>query len=251
MSFEEDLVKEINEFRTNPKEYTKKIKKFISYFDGNMLNLPGSEGSIETQEGPAAYTEAIEYLSKQQGLQPLEPSKGLGRVAKDFISETQKISPDELSTIDLDKIIEKYGSFTGNICRSIDFGGETPEQVLVNLIVSDGDPNREQRETLLSKDLKKVGIGFGQHEEFKYVTVIISCTKFVNSKDSDDYGYIGLTKYNKVDEDNDEDPSKKVVSETRTEKVVMEKGKKKKIIKITKTLADGSKETETIKENVE
>ena len=84
-----------------------------------------------------------------------------------------------------------------------------------------------------------------------YVTVIISCTKFVNSKDSDDYGYIGLTKYNKVDEDDDEDPSKKVVSETRTERVVMEKGKKKKIIKITKTLADGSKETETIKENVE
>ena len=38
-----------------------------------------------------------------------------------------------------------------------------------------------------------------------------------------------------------------VVSEKRNEKVVEENGKKLKIIKITRTLKDGSKEVETIK----
>ena len=199
MSFEEDLVKEINELRTNPKAYTKKIQKYISYFDGNLLNLPGSEASIETQEGPQAYTEAIKHLSKVKGVAPLEPSKGLGRVAKDFIKEIQKVSPEEASSIDLDKMVEKHGNYSGNISRALDFGGETPEQVLVNLIVSDGDPTRDQRETLLSQNLKKVGVGFGAHDEFKYVTVIICCTKFVNSKDSNDNGFIGGTKYEKID----------------------------------------------------
>lgn len=198
MSFEEDLIKEINQFRTNPREYTKKIKKYISYFEGKLLQLPGSDAAIETQEGAAAYTEAIDYLSKQGGIEPLEPSKGLGRISKDFVSEIQKVDPDNLDSIDLDKIIERYGKFTGNLNRALDFGGETPEQVLVNLIVSDGDPKREQREALLNKNLKKVGVGFGNHEDFKFVTVIISCTKFVNNKDSDDNGFICKTKYNKV-----------------------------------------------------
>ena len=62
MSFEEELVKEINSLRTNPKQYVKKIKKYMSYFDGKLLKLPGSEASIETQEGTAAYQEAIDFL---------------------------------------------------------------------------------------------------------------------------------------------------------------------------------------------
>ena len=42
-------------------------------------------------------------------------------------------------------MVEKYGTYSGNISRALDFGGETPENVLVNLIVSDGDPTRDQR----------------------------------------------------------------------------------------------------------
>ena len=37
------------------------------------------------------------------------------------------------------------------------------------------------------------------------------------------------------------------MSEKRNEKIVIENGKKKKIITITRTLVDGSKEVETIK----
>ena len=238
MSFEQNLVKEINAVRTNPKEYAKIVKKYISYFNGKLLDLPGSDGSIETQEGPAAYTEAIDFLSKQKPLEPFEPSKGLGRVAKDYISEVQTINPDELEKIDLDKLIAKHGSFSGNLNRALDFGGETPEQVVVNLLVSDGDPNREQRDSLLSKDLKKVGVGFGKHDDFKYVTVIISSSKFVNNKDSDDTGFID----GKGSAGNN-------VSETRTEKIITKNGKSKKMIKITRVLPNGSKETETFYED--
>ena len=181
----------------NPRGYTNVIKKYISYFDGNLLNLPGSEESIETQEGPAAYQEAIDFLSKQSGVGRLEPSKGLCKIAKDFVSEMKKVDPGDIGSIDLDKIIERYGKFTGNLNRALDMGGETPEQVLVNLIVSDGEPNREQRESLLNKDFNKVGVGFGTHDELKYVTTIISASKFENKVDVDDRGIVGNTKYNK------------------------------------------------------
>ena len=287
MSFEEDLVNEINEFRTNPKEYAKKINKYVSYCKGKILKIPGSNAGIRTEEGAAAYTEAVDFLSKQEGVDPLEPSKGLGRIADDFLKEVQKVDPSELGDIDIDEIIERYGAFSGNLSRAMDFGGETPELVLINLVVSDGDPSRGQRESLLSTDLKKVGVATGKHDSYRYCTVIVSCTKFTNKVDSNDSGFIGGgTSYTvpqpkkpehkanegqgktmkprkikqkppepepepeKDDIEEDDIPPEGVKSETRSEKIVVEKGKKKRIIKITRIMEDGSKETETIKEAV-
>ena len=292
MSFEEDLVNEINEFRTNPKQYAKKINKYVAYFKGKVLRIPGSNAGIRTEEGAAAYTEAVDFLSKQEGVEPLEPSKGLGRIASDFLHEVQKVDPSQLGDIDIDEIIERYGSFSGNLSRAMDFGGETPELVLINLVVSDGDPSRGQRESLLSTDLKKVGVATGKHDSYRYCTVIVSCTKFKNNVDSNDTGFIGEgTSYtvpeaepepkkpaHKKEKDegqgktlkprkvqlkkpppkkeepeeieDDDIPPEDVVSESRTERIIVEKGKKKRVIKITRTMVDGSKETETIKDAI-
>jgi hypothetical protein len=281
------LVNKINEFRTNPKGYAKKINEYVSYFKGKTLRIPGSNAGIRTEEGAEAYIEAVDFLSKQDGVEPLEPSKGLGRICKDFMAEAVKVDPNELGNIDLEEIIAKYGEFVGSLNRAMDFGGEDPEQVLINLIVCDGDPSRGNRESLLSTDLKRVGVASAKHPTYRYCTLIISCTKFKNTFDSDDNGFIessapytepkkpakdtkkdeGKTiKPRKVvlkekpreespppqDEEEDEDvPPEGVVSESRTEKIVTEKGKKKRIIKIVRTMVDGSKETETIKEAVE
>ena len=198
------------------------------------------------------------------------------------MAEAQKVDPDQIGNIDLEEIIAKYGSFSGSLNRAMDFGGEDPEQVLINLIVCDGDPNRGNRESLLSTDLKKIGVASAKHATYRFCTLIISCTKFKNTFDSDDDGFIGEStpsyskpvkekpveeektiKPRKVvlkqkpkeeappEEEEEDAPPEGVVSETRTEKIVMEKGKKKRIIKIVRTMEDGSKETETIKEAVE
>jgi hypothetical protein len=286
MSFEEQLVNKINEFRTNPRGYAKKINEYVSCFKGKTLRLPGSNAGIRTEEGAAAYIEAVDFLSKQDGVEPLEPSKGLGRICADFMAEAQKVDPNDIGNIDLEEIIAKYGSFSGSLNRAMDFGGEDPEQVLINLIVCDGDPNRGNRESLLSTELKRVGVANAKHSTYRFCTLIISCTKFKNTFDSDDSGFIGQTssdskptkeketdsgegktiKPRKVvlqqkpkevaappqqEEEEEDTPPEGVVSETRSEKIVMEKGKKKRVIKIVRTMADGSKETETIKEAVE
>ena len=282
MSFEEQLVNKINEFRTNPKGYAKKINEYVSYFKGKTLRIPGSNAGIRTEEGAAAYIEAVDFLSKQDGVDPLQPSKGLARICADFMAEAQKVDPEEIGNIDLEEIIAKYGSFSGSLNRAMDFGGEDPEQVLINLIVCDGDPNRGNRESLLSTDLHKVGVASANHPTYRFCTLIISSTKFKNTYDSDDDGFIASSmpsyttksvkkkehaeeptlKPRKVaakpkpreeppEEEEEEAPPEGVISETRTEKIVMEKGKKKRIIKITRTMEDGSKQTETIKEAVE
>ena len=277
MSFEEELVNKINDFRTNPRGYAKKINEYVNYFKGKTLRIPGAEAGIRTEEGASAYIDAVEFLSKQEGVEPLYPSKGLARICSDFMAEAQKYDPNDIGDIDLEEIITKYGSFYGSLNRAMDFGGEDPEQVLINLIVCDGDPQRGNRESLLSTDLKYIGVANSKHSTYRYCTLIISCTKFDNTFDSNDYGFVGGTqvenrkvktedKTNKPKkvilkekpreeeppENEEEDvPQEDVISETRSEKIVEERGTKKRITKITRTMADGTKEIETIKEKVE
>ena len=273
MSFEEQLVNEINEFRTNPKAYAKKVEKYISYFKGKTMIIPGSKAGMKTEEGAEPFKEAVDVLSKTEPVEPLEPSKGLERIAKDFLAEVLKVDPNELNNINVDDIMQKYGSFLGSMNREVDMGNETPEQVVMSLIASDGDQTRSHRECLLSTDLKKIGVANGKHPTYRHCTIIFFCTKFTNNVDKDDHGYINgsstETEEKKVEGqtlkpkkvvlkkeepevvENDEEVRDDVVSETRNEKIVIENGKKKRVIKITRTLKDGSKEVETLKEAVE
>jgi len=69
----------------------------------------------------------------------------------------------------------------------MEFGGSSAEQVIVNLIVSDGDKTRGQRITLLNNNLKKVGIAHGKHDTYKTASIIVGCTHFENNSGNDDY----------------------------------------------------------------
>ena len=300
--FNQELVREINSLRTNPKKYARTVAKYVNYFKGKILRLPGSNAGIKTEEGADAYREAADFLSKQPRIEALEPSKGLCRIAEDFISAVQQSDPNDLGSIDMEEIINKYGSFGGSFSRAMDFGGETPEQALVNLIVSDGDTSRGQRESLLSTEIKRIGVANGDHETYRHCTAIVTCTEFENEVDDDDNGLLEEENTNKYQrsKDNDEEdsrgkkeepkerreqPKKQVLqnkerepreekrynrpqkeeqeeegddelppgvaSINKTEKIVMENGRKKRITKIIKIMEDGSKQVETSKEVVE
>ena len=187
----------------------------------------------------------------------------------------------------MNELIDKYGSFVGSFNRIMECGGATPEQVVINLLVSDGDKSRNQRDVLLNKGLKTVGLASGKHDIYRTATLIVMCTKFENKSDSDDFetyggnvkkvGGIeapaqappqpkpqpqpqpqptgGLTMLNekiveqpkpvikeppketKIDDDN-------VVSVDRAERVVVDGGKRKKKITLTKHYKDGHTEKE-------
>jgi len=286
--FNEDLIMEINLLRTNPKKYAKTISKYMNYFKGNLLCLPESNAGIQTEEGIEAFKEAVDFLSKQEKLEPLKASKGLCRIAEDFIAIYQKPDSGELANKDMEEIINKYGSFSGSFSRAMDFGGETPEMAIINLVVSDGDPSRGQRESLLSTEIQKVGVANGPHQTYRHCSAIITSTEFENTFDKDDNGllvenkptnknkkndYIKMKELNtnKIDKNN-EDKEKKdiakiakkkdksdgkeelppgVASINKTEKIIVENGDKKKVTRIIKEMEDGSKQIETIKEILE
>ena len=285
--FNEDLIMEINLLRTNPKKYAKTISKYMNYFKGNLLCLPDTNAGIQTEEGVEAFKEAVDFLNKQENLEPLKPSKGLCRIAEEFIAIYQKPDSGELANKDMEDIINKYGSFSGSFSRAMDFGGETAEMAIINLVVSDGDPSRGQRESLLSNEIKKVGVANGEHEVYRHCSAIITSTEFDNTFDKDDNGLLTKSKpkniksieknkndeekLNNLNEKKDENKENEKINEgvktdkkkntngkedlplgvasiNKTEKIVVENGDKKKVTKIIKVMEDGSQRIETIKE---
>ena len=284
--FNEDLLMEINLLRTNPKKYAKTISKYMNYFKGNLLCLPDTNAGIQTEEGVEAFKEAVDFLNNQEKLEPLKPSKGLCRIAEEFIAIYQKPDSGELANKDMEDIINKYGSFSGSFSRAMDFGGETAEMAIINLVVSDGDPTRGQRESLLSNEIKKVGVANGDHDVYRHCSAIITSTEFENTFDKDDNGLLTQSKpkniknkekdksdeekVNNLNEKKDENKENEKINEgktdkkkntngkdelplgvasiNKTEKIVVENGDKKKVTKIIKVMEDGSQRIETIKE---
>ena len=186
--------------------------------------------------------------------------------------------------------INKYVSFSGQFSRAMNFGEETAEMAMINLVVSDGDPSRGQRESLLSNEIKKVCVANEEHEVYRHCSAIITSAEFDNTFDKDNNGLLIQNKSknrksiekNKNDEEKlnnlnvKKDENKKnekinegvkidkkkntngkedlplgVASINKTEKIVVENGDKKKVTKIIKVMEDGSQRIETIKEILE
>ena len=185
MSFLKELVQEINSARTNPSGYAEKIERYKSYFTGKILKIPNAKVNIQTKEGPEAYEECANFLKTAEPVCELTPSKALTKMSNDLLKVVQK-DPGELGTVDMNALIEEYGTFTGSFNRVMECGGATPEQVVVNLLVSDGEKTRGQRNALLSSALKRVGIASGKHDIYRTATMILFCTKFENKVDPDD-----------------------------------------------------------------
>jgi len=168
----------------------------------------------------------------------------LCRAAEDLLYEAQR-DADNVGSIRVEKLINKYGTIKGSLSRLIDLGGETPELVVINLIVSDGDPSRGQRNSLLNAEVKKIGVANAKDENYGHCSVIIMLTDFINKVDENDYGILvgEVIDHSERDrdrlKDDEEEVEEGVVSIDKTETIVEENGKMKKITKIVKNLEDG------------
>ena len=183
---EKEIIEEVNLLRSNPAAYASKIENYIKYFDGQILKIPDINIQIRTQEGDTPYKETIDFLKNEKSSNPLTPSKALCDIAKEILDKIVDSETGEIEETETENIIDKHGSFSGKFTRAMDFGGFTSEQVVINFLVCDGDSDRTQREPLLGKGLSKIGVAFGKHNIYTTVCVLVSCTEFTNTVDSDD-----------------------------------------------------------------
>ena len=182
-----EVIFETNRIRTNPKAYIPILERYLENFDDNILTRPDKNECIETQEGPRAYKEAIEFLKNQKPIYEMEFDEEVSKVADEYSKILSNSGEEEQGQDDthIEERVEKYLDYDYSISENIDFGGSTGIEVMVNLLVDDGDEKRTHRENLFSNKFQYFGVSVASHPEYEFCTVIDYIGDILSYKDKE------------------------------------------------------------------
>ncbi|NJC40760.1 uncharacterized protein YkwD [Brevundimonas alba] len=168
-----DLIEELNAARTDPAGYARKVRAFRALFRGDRIERPG-ETAIVTNEGTAAVDEAIAFLEAQAPLPALRGNPGLDQAAGEHATD-QALSgavahtgADGSSPADRMRRRGRW-SATG---EAIAYGPDRAEDVILQLIVDDGVPDRGHRRILFNPVYGLVGSACAPHRVWRRVCVL-------------------------------------------------------------------------------
>ena len=193
-----EVIIESNRIRTNPKAYIPILEEYLDNFDGNLLRLPDKNEIIETEEGPKAYKEAIEFLKNQKPINIIEYDEEASKVAQDYSKFLFSSKEDQIEDeAQIEQRVEKYLEYDYSLSENIDFGGSTGIEVIVNLLVDDGVKNRIHRDNLFSDKYDYYGVGVFEHPDYDFCTVIDYFGDIIGYKDPEKNKIFQAKKANK------------------------------------------------------
>jgi len=178
---EKDVILEMNKARADPKKYAELyIQPMLQYnwggpFGPNSYLAPGKAVYTSTQEGKNGIQLCINDLAKRQNMPPLNPEKGLFLAARDHVNDTGPKgitghTGNDKST--MAQRINRYGKWSGGSGENISYGYSIGRDIVVQLLIDDGVPNRGHRNNILNKNFKVAGNSIGNHTKFTYMCVI-------------------------------------------------------------------------------
>ena len=176
---ESDVITEMNLARTNPKAYATHLKIYKKTFIDSHTYTTGS-ARVRTQEGTKAVDKAITFLLTTKPVPALTHAKGLSRAAHDHVLDQGPgghighTGTDKSSFV---QRIERYGTAQGG-AENIAYGPSRARDIVIQLIVDDGVPNRGHRKNIFNASFDSTGVSIGNHSKFNTMCVITYGTRF-------------------------------------------------------------------------
>lgn len=178
---EMQVLSEINSARTNPRAYAAHLEKMRPSYRGKRYERPGRI-TILTREGLPALEEAIKFLGSAARRSPLVSSRGMSLGARDLVRD-QKASgavghagKDGSSP---GSRVNRYGQWRRTVGENVEYGGENGREVVVNMIVDDGVPDRGHRKNLFDPDFGRAGVACDSHPVFRRMCVVTFAGEYV------------------------------------------------------------------------
>lgn len=169
-----EILKEINLFRANPKDYITYLTERKSFYNGNTLTLANGE-KVVTFEGVSAVDEAIKEISISSSLKPFTLSAELSKAANDHLADMIKNSFFSHQGSDGNTPefrIKKYLNITqSEIRENIASDRKNAREIVLGWLIDDGSLRRGNRKSLMSPTLNFIGIATDKNKEEKDLAV--------------------------------------------------------------------------------
>ncbi|MEZ5425197.1 MAG: CAP domain-containing protein [Pyrinomonadaceae bacterium] len=178
---QQGILDEINGIRTDSRNYITFLEglrdgmkeKVVFFPDGKMLL---------SQEGAPAYNDAISFLRTAPKLEPFKISAGLSKVADlqlTDLKENIQLSHYGKDGSDLEQRLFKIGAPGPEQAENISYFSETPNNIILSMILDEGLPRRPHRLNLFSSKFKEIGIAYGISKDGVALCVIVFNDKFI------------------------------------------------------------------------
>lgn len=161
--FEEEVLAVINYARTSPQA-----------FAHNLL-AADTEAATWVGDEPGAREEAIAFLMNQPPLRPLRWDDRLGSAARghaDAQGATGQVGHRGPQGDTFPQRLQRVGFYAGLAAEGISYGQTSAEDVVRQLIVDSGVPNRGHRRDIFGGRYEAAGVGCSDHVRYGALCVI-------------------------------------------------------------------------------
>ncbi|WP_299326341.1 CAP domain-containing protein [Parasphingopyxis sp.] len=171
---ESAVLAEMNRARADPAAYADMLREYRTYFNGRIMRRPGDRDGILTNEGVSVVDEAIAFLELQAPLPPFAASRLLARAADDHVDEQGPRGALGHASRDGARAGDRAQRRGGGryVAEAISYGPSEGAEVVRQLIVDDGVPDRGHRHLIFTDEFRYAGVGCGDHARFEHMCAI-------------------------------------------------------------------------------
>ncbi|WP_372784526.1 CAP domain-containing protein [Phenylobacterium sp.] len=167
-TLDEGVLQELNFARLHPQEYARLLQ-----------NQPASSWdrarSAHGDSDPEATAQAIAFLMRQPPLPALRADGQLAAAAQEHVraqGPTGAIGHEGQAGERFDDRLRRHGVQAGTLAENIAYGPATPSDVIRELIIDSGVPDRGHRRNIFYQSFDAAGVSCGPHRGYAVMCVI-------------------------------------------------------------------------------
>jgi serine/threonine protein kinase len=175
---EKELFDEIVRVRQSPSAYADVIEKSrIGKYNSADNSVTVGRNIFDTTEGESGAREAIAALRQMGGaaLPELSMPDGMMRALRLAVQQNGN-KPNALALLD------DFGSSDGTVKQSSVLGMDSAQDIVIFMLIDDGNKERTKRKTLLDKSLRHIGISISAHPDFESLALFLFAESWQEKK---------------------------------------------------------------------